>query len=167
MLNAPYRGGLGSSCQRRDKGRASIYAHSCGKKWCTMAEVVKNFEFTSRTNRTSRDWDQWFDGRTWKLTREDMGEAQISTITTQARMRAKKRGFKLNISVNKEQDFVMLQAVEMTDEEKERAEEQLAAQKDREKAKREEKREARKMVETEEQEEAPAPTPKKKGKKSA
>lgn len=135
-----------------------------------MAEVVKNFEFTSRTNRTSRDWDQWFDGRTWKLTREDMGEAQISTITTQARMRAKKRGFKLLISVNEEQDFIMLQAIEMTDEEKERAEEQLEAQKDREKAKREEKRNAKKAaanVQDDDEKQEEAPTPKRKGKKSA
>lgn len=122
-----------------------------------MAEVLRSHEFAGRTAK-KHDWENWMDGRAWKLTEEDYGDTKPLYIVAQARIQAEKRGKKLRSEVNSKEGYCIIQAVDMTDEEQEAYEEKVARQKAR---KEERKAESQRNGSTEHEEEEEALAPKK------
>ena|SRR5579859_5408727 len=74
-----------------------------------MAEIITGHEFKSAIRR-KHDWASWLDGRQWKLTSNDFGDAKPKYVASQARVQAAKRGLKVRITLNEKDGWLILQA---------------------------------------------------------
>lgn len=60
-----------------------------------MAEVIEEFSAGGRTRTGKYAWDNWFDGKIWKLTKGEDFEVPIGSFSASATGAAKSRGLKL------------------------------------------------------------------------
>lgn len=75
-----------------------------------MAEVIDNFDWEHRRREDSPyDWDNWLDGRTWKLKEGEDFAIKRESFTSNAYGEARCRGGKARISLVQGDGIVMVQ----------------------------------------------------------
>jgi hypothetical protein len=57
-----------------------------------MAQKLENFDFGARDRYP---WNEWFDGNTWEITKDDVANGNLSRFAGTARTQAKQRDKKL------------------------------------------------------------------------
>lgn len=105
-----------------------------------MPKVLKKYEFASRSE-SSYDWTKLLDGKIYECVEGEDFECKPLTFMALARSRAARELKGIRISQNEEGNIV-LQAYELTEEQKEALTEKRQAAKDRMKEKRAEKKAA-------------------------
>lgn len=88
-----------------------------------MAKVLKKFEFKAAASRAKYPWDTWFDGRIHGLTQaEDFPDiGDINHMVPKIRTAAKNRYKTVKVQIDKTDEtspMVVLQATDMTTEER-------------------------------------------------
>lgn len=77
-----------------------------------MAEVIETFDWNkARTSRSRYDWDQWFDGQVWRLTKDEDFTAEVASFRSSASTAAKKRNKTVRTALE-DDSTVILQAFE-------------------------------------------------------
>lgn len=83
-----------------------------------MAKILETHEFKSfgSGSGSTHPWNEWLDGQIRQLDASDFPATTAKYIAQQARMRAKKRGLGVHVSVNIKENTVILQAFPLTAE---------------------------------------------------
>lgn len=82
-----------------------------------MAEALEEFDWNAaRSPRSRYDWDEWFDGRIWRLVEGEDFTAKASSFRTSVSAAAQRRGQSVRTSIP-EDGVVVLQAYEEADSE--------------------------------------------------
>ena len=68
-----------------------------------MAKTLEKFDFTESgagAGRAKYDWDEWFDGQIWKLTKDEdwKSEASANVFAGQVRAAAKSKGYIVSVN---------------------------------------------------------------------
>ncbi len=73
-----------------------------------MAEVLDNFEWRKR--RGKYPWDQWFDGRIWKVIQGEDFDVAVNSMRAAIYQNAKNNGLNTKITVSQKDGSVIFQA---------------------------------------------------------
>ena len=71
-----------------------------------MAEVLEDFDFT-RSGRGQHPWDEWFNGKVWKLTRGEDFQGATKNFRITAYTAAKERNLKIQTRILNDQTFIL------------------------------------------------------------
>ena len=74
-----------------------------------MAEVIEDMPFDS-SNAKKYPWDEWLDGRIWKLTRGSDFSISAVNMRTTIYARALRRGLRASVSVKEDSTIIVMQA---------------------------------------------------------
>ncbi len=87
-----------------------------------MAEILSSFEFKGGVGGPKHPWETWLDGQIRKLTAADFGAGvKAKYLASQARNQAAKRFKKVRININETEGWLILQATDMTEQERAQA----------------------------------------------
>lgn len=64
-----------------------------------MAEILDNFEFTKRGRSAGYPYDEWFDGRIWKLEEGTDFDCKPMSLRSALHAAARKRNLELSTSI--------------------------------------------------------------------